>query len=355
MGKICLIAFHDLYLMQFLYKYTEILDENEIEYDVVYWEREKEAKIVRPFNGNIIRYSFQTSYYGSKLAKVKGYLLYIAFVRKVLDKGAYDKAILFTTQAALPMYLFSSKVRKQIRYIYDYRDLTYEKNPVLKKIIKKIIDSSYFTAISSLGFKEVLGDNEKLIMSHNCSEGLVFCPVKKESGEKIRIVYWGMVRQADFNRRLIDLFGNDSRFEVVYHGAGQTEELEKYCDENNFKNIIFTGKYTTDEIPGFVSHTDILMNMYENDGQQKLATTVKLYDGMRYGLPMIVTKGSHMENLMRDQNYVFCLDPQLGNADEVYQWYSHLTKRENAYSEEIRKVQADDDEFKNRLLAFVRM
>lgn len=85
---------------------------------------------------------------------------------------------------------------------------------VLKKIIKKIIDSSYFTAISSLGFKEVLGDNEKLIMSHNCSEGLVFCPVKKESGEKIRIVYWGMVRQADFNRRLIDLFGNDSRFEV---------------------------------------------------------------------------------------------------------------------------------------------
>lgn len=62
MGKICLIAFHDLYLMQFLYKYTEILDENEIEYDVVYWEREKEAKIVRPFNGNIIRYSFQTSY-----------------------------------------------------------------------------------------------------------------------------------------------------------------------------------------------------------------------------------------------------------------------------------------------------
>ena len=44
MGKICLIAFHDLYLMQFLYKYTEILDANEIKYDVIYWEREKGAK-----------------------------------------------------------------------------------------------------------------------------------------------------------------------------------------------------------------------------------------------------------------------------------------------------------------------
>ena len=61
MGKICLIAFHDLYLMQFLYKYTEILDANGIKYDVIYWEREEEAKIVRPFNGNAICYSFKTS------------------------------------------------------------------------------------------------------------------------------------------------------------------------------------------------------------------------------------------------------------------------------------------------------
>ena len=45
MGKICLIAFHDLYLMQFLYKYTEILDANGIKYDVIYWEREEEAAL----------------------------------------------------------------------------------------------------------------------------------------------------------------------------------------------------------------------------------------------------------------------------------------------------------------------
>lgn len=355
MGKICLVAFHDLYLMQFLYKYTEIFDANGIIYDVIYWEREKGAKITRPFNGNSICYSFQTSYYGSKLTKVKGYLLYISFVRKTLKEGKYDKAILFTTQAALPMYLFSSKIRKQLRYIYDYRDLTYEKNPIFRKIIKKIIDSSYFTAISSSGFKEVLGDSSKLLMSHNCSEQLTYCPVQKENGEKIRIVYWGMVRQLDFNQRIIDLFGNDPRFEVVYHGTGQADKLEYYCEERKYRNITFTGKYTTDEIPQFVSRTDILMNMYENDRQQKLATTVKLYDGMRYGLPMIITKGSHMQKLMSCQDYVFCLDPQVDSADRVYQWYTHLTKRENAYSEEIRSVRADDEAFMNRLLAFVRM
>lgn len=355
MGKICLIAFHDLYLMQFLYKYTEILDANGIKYDVIYWEREGGAKIARPFNGNAIRYSFKTSYYGSKLAKVKGYLLYINFVKKTLSEGHYDKVILFTTQAALPMYLFSRKIRKNIPYIYDYRDLTYEKNPILRKIIRNIINNSYFTSISSMGFKEVLGDSEKYLLSHNCSEELTYCPVEKKCGEKVRIVYWGMVRQVDFNREIIDLFGNDPRFEIVYHGAGHTDELEKYCHEKKYANIIFTGKYTTDEIPNFVSHTDILMNMYENDWQQKLATTVKLYDGMRYGLPMIITKGSHMENLMRGQNYVFSLDPQSDSADIVYQWYIKLSRRENVYSDEIQSIRADDEAFKNRLLAFVRM
>ena len=97
------------------------------------------------------------------------------------------------------------------------------------------------------------------------------------------------------------------------------------------------------------------MNMYENDWQQKLATTVKLYDGMRYGLPMIITKDSHMENLMRGQNYVFSLNPQSDSADIVYQWYIKLARRENAYSDEIQNIRADDEAFKNRLLAFVRM
>ena len=37
------------------------------------------------------------------------------------------------------------------------------------------------------------------------------------------------------------------------------------------------------------------MNLYENDKQQKAALTVKLYDGIRYGLPMIIAKDSYME------------------------------------------------------------
>ena len=37
-----IFGFNDLHLMQYLYKYTNIFDENGIEYDVVFWNRSEE-------------------------------------------------------------------------------------------------------------------------------------------------------------------------------------------------------------------------------------------------------------------------------------------------------------------------
>lgn len=355
MEKICLIAFHDLYLMQFLYKYTGILDANGIEYDVIYWEREIGTGYVRPMKGKRISFQYETSYYGSKLGKVEGYLKYIVFVRRVLRESNYKKAILFTTQAALPMYLFSRRIRKKIQYIYDYRDITYEDNILLKIIIQKIIKKSYFTSISSCGFEEKLGESNKFVMAHNISEKLVYTPVHKTTANRIRLVYWGMVRQVEFNKTLIRFFGNDSRFELVYHGAGYIDELKDFCLRNGYLNVTFTGKYTSDEIPSFASNTDILLNLYENDYQQRLATTVKLYDGMRYGLPMLVTQDSYMAKLMEAQNNVMPLDTATDSTDMVFDWYNTLKIVTNAYSDEIQKINADDEKFRAKLLEFARM
>lgn len=355
MEKICLIAFHDLYLMQFLYKYTEILDANDIEYDVIYWEREIGTGYVRPMKGKRISFRYETSYYGSKLGKVEGYLKYIAFVRKILRESNYKKAILFTTQAALPMYLFSGEIRKKILYVYDYRDITYEDNPLLKNIIKKIINKSYFTSISSRGFEEKLGESSKFVMAHNISEKLIYAPVQKTTADRIRIVYWGMVRQVEFNKEVIHFFGNDPRFELVYHGAGYIGELEDFCQQNGYLNVTFTGKYTSDEIPFFVGNTDILLNVYENDYQQRLATTVKLYDGIRYGLPMLITRGSYMAELMETQDYVMTLDIATDSTDMVFDWYKTLKLIPNAYSNEINSINADDEKFRDKLLDFARM
>lgn len=354
MSKIAVVGLHSLHLMQFLYKYTDIMDRNNIEYDVLYWDRDMDTSIkVKAFSGKGIPFSYKMSNYQPKYKKIIGFMKCLRFMVNTINDNQYEKIILLTTQTAFPLYLLSGRVRKS-RYIYDYRDLTYEKIPVCKRIIQHIIKNSVFTAISSLGFKDVLGESNRFIISHNVS-GLTYCEVKRDSSSKIRLVYWGMIRQLSFNKKICDVFCKDSRFEVHYHGEGQNEELESYCKEKGYDNVFFTGRYMVDEIKAFVQKTDILLNLYENDGQQRLATTVKLYDGIRYGLPMLITRNSHMASLMKDNKHVLSVEINERTADYVAKWFATIANEmDYPYIKKLEKIQKDDLAFEEKLLKYIR-
>ena len=73
MKRIGIIAFHNLHLMQFLYKYTDILDEQGIDYDVLYWNRDG-VEYEKKFKGRAIRFDYPTSNYCSGIKKICGFL-----------------------------------------------------------------------------------------------------------------------------------------------------------------------------------------------------------------------------------------------------------------------------------------
>ena len=353
MSKIALIGFHNLYLMQFLYKYTDILDENNIKYDVIYWDRDMDSTIkAKAFNGRKIIFRYKMSNYQAKHRKILGFVKCLRFMLETIRKNKYDRIILLTTQTVFPLYMLSRTVRKT-PFIFDYRDITYEGNGLCKKIIRKIIEKSEFTAISSQGFKSILGDSSKFVVSHNTSN-LKNEWSKKQTASNIRLVYWGMIRQLEFNKKICDAFGNALGFELVYHGEGKDSDLKEYCNQKGYSNVKFTGRYTVDQIPLFVSKTDILMNLYENDEQQKLAVTVKLYDGIRFGLPMLVSKNSYMEDIMKDNAHVFAMDIDSTDISEVEEWYRTLDKDKYPYDGELEKINLDEECFKLKLLDFAR-
>lgn len=350
--KLAIVGFHNLYLMQFLYKYTDIFDKQGITYDVIYWDRDMDSTIkYKSFDGKQIAFHHKMDNYQSKFKKITGFVKCIAFSREVIKKGKYDKVIFLTTQSILPLYSIARKYSG--RYIYDYRDLTYEKNVLGKRLVQKLIDNSYITCMSSMGFKQVVGSNKKIIVSHNCSNIQHDNIIKTES-DKIRVVFWGMVRQIEFNKKVCDCFGKDERFDIWYHGEGYNDELERYCKEQGYRNIAFTGRYLLHEIPTFAASTDILINLYENDGQQKLAMTVKYYDAVRYGLPMLVTKGSYMADIMADNNTVLAIDIDEIKSDGIVLWYQSINKNEYPYLKELTQIQHDDKIFEEKVLAFTR-
>ena len=97
--------------------------------------------------------------------------------------------------------------------------MTFEKNKVYKYIIKNLFRYSSINSVSSPGFLDVLGIHGKYTISHNCSD-FSLRNLQPTKANVIRIVFWGMVRQVNFNKKICDIFGNDERFELRYHGEG---------------------------------------------------------------------------------------------------------------------------------------
>lgn len=348
------ICFNNLRYSQFLYKYTFILDQQDIAYEVLFWNRDGENNEVP---SNWIYYNETINTFSPFYKKIFKFINYVSFLKKKIKEKKYEKLIILTTQSAIPLFpLLIFKYAN--RYIFDYRDITFERFFFYKLMVKKIVKKSFCTMISSDGFKQILGDYTNVITIHNTrnfkqvERNLVRCRKLP-----IKVVYWGMVRQLEFNYHLCDLFEKDNRFELVYHGAGFHKELVDYCKKNNYYRISISGAYTLDEVNDFVQSTDIILNAYANDAKQTLAITVKFYDSISFKVPMIVTSKSHMADLVSAQKLGFivdwnddkCLD-KLYSDIISFDWTSYFKNVVDV----AKDVQGDDAMFKMRVLDFLQ-
>jgi len=359
--KLCIIGFNNLYLMQYLYKYTNILDKQGIQYDVVYWNRE-EQKEEPKFQGRAIEFECKMDSFQPLKRKIKYYFQYIRFIHKILRRGNYKKIIVLTTQAAVSM-AWTLMHQYSGRYIYDYRDITKEYSlRSYQSLVKALISRSYCSMFSSIGFIHELDCeiSDKCIISHNTREPIQHTQYSAviSHEDPIRIVYWGTIRQLAFNKIICDFLGNDARFTLVFHGMGLNRELEEYSKSKNYTNISFTGRYTMDKIPGFVETTDVLHCMYENDVIQKLAMPVKAYDAIKYRLPVIVSSGSVVAEFFSGCQAALALEMDNPDAfrNKLYGWYRQLQAKsvEAALQDCENKIMGEEIAFEKKLVAFAK-
>lgn len=347
-----IIGFNSLKYMQFLNIYKDILDDIGVGYEVVFWNREGDEQ---PRHDNYFGFNETVDTFTPFIKKVPAFIRYVLFVKRQIKSKKYDKLIILTTQTAVPLGRLLFKKYKK-KYIFDYRDVTYERFAFYHRLVKRLARNSAFTAVSSPKFLDTLKtDKAKFVVSHNCSK-LRAEYVEKASADKIRIVYWGMIRQTEFVKRLCDAFANDERIELTFHGKGYgNAELAEYTAKNRYANIYFTGIYKRDQIKSFAENTDILLNTYENDPVQQPAMTVKLYDAMRYGLPMLVTKDSYMARFSEKYGLglSFDLDDER-SVDRVVEWYGGLKQdelRKNC-SAAIEVINKDNRAFVDDVIKF---
>ena len=160
--KFLIIAFHPRSMTPYAKQYEDAILKAGYGYDILFWDRFSNAPLEKRDNEFIFHRVCTLG--GNRLKKIYPFFLFRKNVKKIIREGQYNKIIILNT---MPGFLLHDIFLKQYRnrFILDIRDYTYEKYNFYLNTVHKLIDASFFSTISSQGFKSFLGKNDKLILN----------------------------------------------------------------------------------------------------------------------------------------------------------------------------------------------
>lgn len=329
--KILLMGFAKIKYMPYLYFYLEQIDRARNEVHLLYWNRDEKAEDLSALSGvTLHEFRLYQEDEVPQLSKLRNFLCYRRFAQGVLR----EKFDLVISLHSFPGVLLADRLIREYRgrFLFDYRDKTYEGFPPFRWIIHKLVRISQCTFVSSDGFRALLPASEqhKIHTSHNLlTEDLKVrasvAAVPSDAG-RIRIGFWGILRNEEMNRALIRQVAEDPRFELHYYGREQStaRRLKEYARSLGTDRVCFHGEYVPGDRAGFAAQTDLLHNLYD-DGNMMLAMSNKYYDGMIFRIPQLCMKGSHMARAAEAAGIGFGCDPHAGDfLESVAAYYREL-------------------------------
>lgn len=327
--KILIIGFAKIKYMPYINFYLDNIDREKNDVHIIYWNRDLQEENLDSLKG-ITLHEFKNYQEDdvAKLSKITGFKKFRKFAKDTIKKEKFDFVFILHS---LPGVLLYDVLKKQFknRYIYDYRDSTYEGFLPYKKIIGGLVKNSYCTFVSSDAFRVYLPEEykDKIFTSHNLLVDSLNHREDKEkygvSSEKIRIAFWGFIRHEEINLEIIRKISKDNRFELHYYGREQkiAHNLKKYIADNDIKNVFFHGEYKPEDRYEFVKNTDIIHNIYK-DTNMMLAMGNKYYDGAIFRIPQICMEGSFMGETAVKAGIGFVCDPYKESfTEDIYKYY----------------------------------
>lgn len=350
---IALIFCGDLKYCPYLSRYTERLEKASAPYRVLFWNR---GNFTLNLPENYMYYDSPSDESLGKVQKLRDFFGFRKWVITQLKECKPDRLILLSTLTGVLLF---DKIKKyQKNYIFDIRDYSYENLSVFRKIEKKIIDGSFFTAISSKGFKAFLPEHDYVI-AHNFNRNeMIDCPKFIRQTKPLKLVWNGTVRFFDFQRQYIDALKNDDRFQLVYHGSGtDLEKYKKYCADNDIRNVVFTGPYNNRDKYKLLKDAAILNNCYGGrDGDQlRFAISNRYYDGLLYHIPQLVETGGYKADVTTKSGVGISLDAGSNFADELYEYYQTISANDFdlACSTALEEVIEEDNIYIEKIDEFI--
>lgn len=283
MKKIGIVFCGDMNMCPYAAKYIDACKKKSIKYDVILWNRSGDNQ---QYPENYKVFKEKSELYVSKWKKIGAFWRFRKFLKRTIEYEKYDKLIMLTTLPAILCYGLLNREYSG-KYIFDFRDLSFERIKIYLHMVRKVCDNSYFTCISSPGFKEILGDKE-FVIAHNFR----YSDIEKKNDkadvptERINLLHIGITRGEEYNNRLVDIFGNDSRFNVYIVGSGNdTPTFAEYAKP--YSNIFVTGTYNNFDKERYIKEANMLLYYYPCDFNCNRALANKYYDGIIFKKPLL--------------------------------------------------------------------
>ena len=314
--KVGIIAANNIRYSPYIFFYTKILNELNIDYELIYPNRNK---IEENFTSSVVEIEWD-----NQKNTLFNYLSYSKKVKKKILERKYDFLIVLTSNNAVFLSNFLSKKYKK-KYIIDIRDYTHENVYLYFLLEKKAIKNSTLNIISSKKFEKFLPKGKYEVCHNiNANNTIDFSTINKRH-VPIIVGYVGALGYIDKCKKFMDLVSLDYRFEFHFYGTSNYEtELKEYAKKLNCDRIKFFGAYANEHKQEIIKKIDILFNIYGN-GKPLLdyALSNKLYDSLLNVKPILTSPKTFMEEMAGSLSYSINLE-NFANLDDLYDWYSAI-------------------------------
>ena len=353
---VALIFCGDLKYCPYIKRYIDRLELHEVDYSVYFWNR---GGFSLDLPANYQYYDYPSDLSKGKMGKLVDFFKFRKWLYAKLDSDKPDKIVALSTLVGV---LMGKKLyRNNIPYVFDIRDYSFEHIAPFAYIERKVIENSAFTAISSKGYNSFL-PKCNYVVAHNFNRNDITGTkhfVRHEG--KITFVWNGVVRYFEFQKQYLDALKNDPRFEIIFHGDGPELDLyEKYCKEEGFTNIVFTGSYNNDKKEELLRNAGILNNCYgstRNAGNRvKYAVSNRFYDGMIYHIPQLVETAGFKSEWAKETGIGISIPADKYFADKLFEYYKNIDSKEfdKACNNALEQVIMEDDEYISKIDFFIK-
>ncbi|GAB6958967.1 hypothetical protein JCM15754A_03020 [Prevotella aurantiaca JCM 15754] len=352
--KLGLLLPTNVFFCPYVRNYTDILDENNIQYDIIYADKrglkEKAAH----------RFSRKIGDNAHQITRLLYYLEYSSFLRRVIKKEQYDKLIVFGPQIAIFLKPFLKKHYKN-KFILDYRDLSIEQK--FKGTYNELMKLSALHVVSSPGFIKCLPNACSSILSHNFDINTLKRAINDHNPSyeldkgQIEVLTIGGIRNYEQNAAIIEALGDKEGFLVTFAGNGiDAHKLEEFTKERGYKNVAFSGYYDKKDEPSIIQKSTMINIFFPRILSHDTAMANRFYHSVFFRKPMITTADTIQGEYTKNYKLGLAITNTDNLAEEITTYLNTFDKEE--YEENRKKIlkdfYSDYKLFEEKVLAFCK-